>query len=137
MQLCDAVTEAANFTPIQFRPLACFIYRHGSCSVDSINCSLVIQVSRQRQSDALSEVYLDVAVILSKWRGHQIIKLSHKFIMKLIYVVCTYKCGLLWGNIITILTIRGIPDLTVMCNITNHVCKSLIHKEVWQTHYKI
>ena len=38
-----------------------------------INCSLVIQINRQMQSDVVSEVYFDVELVLSKWRIYQII----------------------------------------------------------------
>ena len=38
----------------------------GSHSVDRINWSLVIPVNRQVQSDGVSDVYFDVALILSK-----------------------------------------------------------------------
>ena len=38
----------------------------GSHSVDRINCSLVIPINRQMQSDGVSDIYFDVALILSK-----------------------------------------------------------------------
>ena len=41
-------------------------YIDSSCSVDHINCSLLIPINRQMQSDGVSDVYFDVAVILSK-----------------------------------------------------------------------
>ena len=42
------------------------VYIDGSCSVDRINCSLVFPINRQMQSDGVSDVYFDVAFILSK-----------------------------------------------------------------------
>ena len=56
------------------------LYIDGSRSVGGINCSLVIPINRQMQSDGDSDVYFDVELMLSKWRRHQIIKLSHKFL---------------------------------------------------------
>ena len=38
----------------------------GSCSVDRINCSLVIPINRQMQSDGVSDVSFNVVLILSK-----------------------------------------------------------------------
>ena len=49
-------------------------YIDGSRSVDRTNCSLVSPVNRQRQGDGISDAYFDVAMILSKWRRHQIIR---------------------------------------------------------------
>ena len=49
-----------------------WLYLNGSCSVDLVNCSLVIPINRQMQSD----IYLDVVLSLSKWRRHQIILVS-------------------------------------------------------------
>ena len=45
------------------------IYIGGSCYVDHILCCLVIPINRQMQSDGVSDVYFDVALILSKWKG--------------------------------------------------------------------
>ena len=54
-----------------------FIYIDGSHSVGRINCSLVTPVSRQTQSDGvISDVYFNVAMILSNWSRHQIINLT-------------------------------------------------------------
>ena len=41
-------------------------YIDGSCSVDRINCSLVIPINRQMQSDGVSDIYFNVALTLSK-----------------------------------------------------------------------
>ena len=47
---CLATREEARTVPM-LRLNFFWIYIDGSCSVDCINCSLVIKVSRQRQSD--------------------------------------------------------------------------------------
>ena len=52
-------------------------FTDGSCSVDCINCGLVIPINRQMRSDGVSDIYFNVALTLSEWRRHQIIKLSH------------------------------------------------------------
>ena len=45
-------------------PLILVVYKDGSCSFDRINCSLVIPINRQMQSDGDSDVYFDVELIL-------------------------------------------------------------------------
>ena len=41
-------------------------YIDDSCFVDRINCSLVIPINIQMQSDGVSDIYFDVALVLSK-----------------------------------------------------------------------
>ena len=42
---------------ISFRILIINSYKDGTCSVDLINCSLVIPINREMQSDGVSDVY--------------------------------------------------------------------------------
>ena len=71
-------------------------WKVSSCSVDRINCSLVIPVNRQRQSDGYQCHLFNVAVILSKWRRHQIIR------------------GMDLGTLVVLLDLN-IPPVTYIC----------------------
>ena len=64
--------------------------------VDRINCGLVTPGSRQTQS--ISDIYFDVAMILSKWSRQQIIKLSHMVLSKRNIVPSSLLEGFLPGG---------------------------------------
>ena len=68
--MCQVKFNAAVFYKLPFTyfisPL--YIYIYGCRSVDRINCSIVTP----DKVTVIGEVYFDVAMILSKWRRHQI-----------------------------------------------------------------
>ena len=61
-----------------FNDLFLHTYLDGCQAVVRINCSLVTPVKDKCKVTVISDVYFDVARILSIWMKHRIIKLSHK-----------------------------------------------------------